>query len=90
MNPKETLSHLLHLNSGDPEDPQKNDAETNAEKPYSLESENLAIPEIRTKGHEASIRKREEEQNQSMSREEVVFDTLAIPEVHVKKRPEDE
>lgn len=85
MNAKETLSHLFHRHPDKPEEGQGHKKEDSSANQYSIESENLAIPEIHTKEHEEELKKREEEQNRSVKEQDVVFDTLAIPEIHFKK-----
>lgn len=83
INPKETLNNLLHGKTQD--EVQTKDAGESTDNPYSIESENLAMPEVHTsKDHEEKLREREAEQNQSSKKEEFVFDTLAVPEIHIK------
>lgn len=85
MNAKETLSHLFHRHPDPPEVEQDHKTEESSANKYSVESENLAVPEIHTKDHEEELKKREEEQNRSVKEQNVVFDTLAMPEIHFKK-----
>ena len=83
INPKETLNHLFHGKTQ--EEPHPEAAEETKEKAYSVDSENLAMPEVHTsKDHEEKLREREAEQNRSNKKEDVVFDTLAMPEMHIR------
>ena len=84
LNPKETLNNLFH-NKNQEEKPLTNTAEEAADSQYTVESDNLAIPEVHTKDHEQKMKDSETEQNRSNKKEDVVFDTLAIPEIHIKK-----
>lgn len=48
---------------------------------YSIDTENLAIPEIHTGkvGHET-------DDNDKDSKKEITYDTVAVPEVHIRKK----
>ena len=84
MNPIEKINNLLH--GKHEEDSLKEKEEEKAqENPYSVESDNLAVPEVHTSEHEEKLEKSETEQNQSNKKDDVVFDSLAIPEIHIKK-----
>ena len=83
LNPKETFNHIFHNKKQD--NPQPKEAGTDGGNPYTVESDQLAVPEVHTKDHEEKLIKREEEQNQSNKKEDVVFDTRAVPEIHIKK-----
>ena len=83
LNPKETFNHFFYPKKQ--EETQLQETETDGNNPYTIESDQLAIPEVHTKDHEEKLVKREKEQNQSNKKEDVVFDTLAVPEIHIKK-----
>ena len=48
---------------------------------YKIESENLAVPEIRT--HEVNP---EEAVEDERSREPITYENVAIPEIHMRRR----
>ena len=83
MNPIEKINNLLHHKQE--ESLKEKEEELNSENPYSVEADNLAVPEVHTTDHEEKLVQSENEQNQSSKKEEVVFDSLAIPEIHIKK-----
>lgn len=55
----------------------KNDKKEN----YTIETENLAIPEVHT--GKVDIEDTDKEDNKKSS---VTYDTLAVPEVHIRKK----
>lgn len=48
------------------------------DKKYTIETEELAIPEIHTKEHTQPVPDERKD-------EEIVYESLAVPEVHIKK-----
>ena len=55
-------------------------------KNYDLSYENLAIPEIHTHEAEEQTDKEPEASGKTDSKPGVVYDSVAIPEVHIRKK----
>ena len=48
------------------------------EKKYTIDTEELAVPEIHTKGNKRSLQDERDD-------EEIIYEPLAVPEIHIKK-----
>ena len=59
---------------------------TDGKKNYDLTYENLAIPEIHTHEAEEQTDKEPEASGKTDSKPRVVYDSVAIPEVHIRKK----
>ncbi len=60
---------------------------TDGKKNYDLTYENLAIPEIHThEAEEEAAAKEEKEAGQPDQKPGVLYDSVAIPEVHIRKK----
>ncbi len=59
---------------------------TDGKKNYDLTYENLAIPEIHTHETEETADKEKREAKEADQKPGVVYDSVAIPEVHIRKK----
>lgn len=59
---------------------------TDGKKNYDLTYENLAIPEIHTHETEETADKEKREAKEADHKPGVVYDSVAIPEVHIRKK----
>lgn len=62
---------------------EKAKANANARKNYDVAYENLAIPEVRPEPKPEDAKKDPSEKEET---ESIVYDTVAIPEIHIRKK----
>ena len=75
---KKVEEGIADLFTGDKEDKAK-DAVSEADAGYSVDTENLAMPEIHTG-------KVDQNEKQEEPEETITYDTLAMPEIHIKRK----
>ena len=57
---------------------------------YKIDSENLAVPEVHLAVPEVHLGEVEGDDDKGESGESIVYDNVAIPEIHIKKRKKKE
>ena len=54
----------------------------NLKKLFHIEDDNLAVPEIRSEEYEDLQEKADREKNEEMEKKDIVYDNVAVPEIH--------
>ena len=57
-----------------------------ANKKLHVQIENLAMPEIHTDSYEEKQKKSDVDENKERKEKDVVYDNVAIPEIHFRKK----
>ena len=50
---------------------------------FHINSENLAVPEIHSDSFEEKQKKADAEENEELEKKDIVYDNVAIPEIHL-------
>lgn len=58
----------------------------NLKKLFHIEDDNLAVPEIRSEEYEDLQEKADREKNEEMEKKDIVYDNVAVPEIHFHRK----
>lgn len=53
---------------------------------FHVEEDNVAVPEIRPEDFDKLQKEEDEKENKELGEQEIVYDNVAIPEIHIKRK----
>ena len=58
----------------------------NSKKALHVDNDNVAVPEVQSEGFDEKQSKADEEENKELKKKDIVYDNVAIPEIHFHRK----